>query len=604
MKHASGNKELHLAASCGCMESMRNRSWWLLVLLWVCHASGAGATVTGDTATLAAQRAEYAAQAPKTVVQLQAFRRTSSIGLGSAGQATLVDLNPRINAWFLLTLERPGAAAQSYHLENPQPLRQQLQLSQAYPQGLRLVQDGAATDCALWSGPAAATELARARAGLLPYAPLCGGRLYLRNAVRGTYTQIERTTNFLRDHVWQGEQIVSLVRDGFFRDAYMEKGELQVTAAAGPASPDAPAGAALNPAFEGHSIVPGNLGIDLGPDARTLHLGRWYPVADTVGVFVSAIEPRAITLPLLEGDRGRVSALDTVESAALDYLVAFDLDQFDLGFALGTDHPRVGWSARALESTRDASLGGPDGISSIAPLAANGMVSPALAARTVAAFTGGFKREHGAFLYGALAQRNHGSHYGFIEQGTVLSKLQPGLATLYVLEDGSVGMKTWTTADDALLPRMRHARQNGVALIEFDAARGVSSPGALLKQWGAGNWAGSKDQRLRTLRAGACIQQNTQRRYLIYGYFSTATPSAMARVFQAYHCRYAMHLDMNALEHSYLAVYTHRRNQLMVQHLIDGMAVVDRKGKGAVAPRFIGFPDDRDFFYLVRRSPS
>jgi hypothetical protein len=31
------------------------------------------------------------------------------------------------------------------------------------------------------------------------------------------------------------------------------------------------------------------------------------------------------------------------------------------------------------------------------------------------------------------------------------------------------------------------------------------------------------------------------------------------------------------------------------------MAEVDRKGGDQMAPRFLGFPDDRDFFYLLRR---
>jgi hypothetical protein len=102
------------------------------------------------------------------------------------------------------------------------------------------------------------------------------------------------------------------------------------------------------------------------------------------------------------------------------------------------------------------------------------------------------------------------------------------------------------------------------------------------------------------VRAGACLQEKG-RRYLIFGYFSAATPSPMARVFQAYGCRYAMQLDINALEHTYFALYTHRNGQLVVQHLIQGMAEVDRKGGDQMAPRFLGFPDDRDFFYLLRR---
>jgi hypothetical protein len=99
------------------------------------------------------------------------------------------------------------------------------------------------------------------------------------------------------------------------------------------------------------------------------------------------------------------------------------------------------------------------------------------------------------------------------------------------------------------------------------------------------------------------MQESGESRYLIYGYFSDATPSAMARVFQAYGCRYAMHLDMNALEHTYLALYTRKSGKTVLQHLISGMSEVDRKGGDRLSPRFIGFPDDRDFFYLLRKEP-
>jgi hypothetical protein len=75
----------------------------------------------------------------------------------------------------------------------------------------------------------------------------------------------------------------------------------------------------------------------------------------------------------------------------------------------------------------------------------------------------------------------------------------------------------------------------------------------------------------------------------------------MARVFQAYGCRYAMLLDMNALEHTYLALYTRKDDEIVVQHLIRGMEVLDKSADGQMIPRFIGFPDNRDFFYLVRR---
>jgi hypothetical protein len=51
------------------------------------------------------------------------------------------------------------------------------------------------------------------------------------------------------------------------------------------------------------------------------------------------------------------------------------------------------------------------------------------------------------------------------------------------------------------------------------------------------------------MRSGLALQINQGKRFLIYAVFSDATPSAMARIFQAYRCDYAMLLDMNALAH-------------------------------------------------------
>jgi hypothetical protein len=563
--------------------------------------------MSGDAATLASQWQEYQADAPKTIVELQPFRQATGIEFqmaGDWGQATLVNLNPQINAWFLLTLWRPGAPdATSYHLENPSPTTQTLALSEAYPYGIRISAAGRSTDCELW--PAGrTTQLQQARQTDLPYGPLCDDRLYLRNPVAGKYTHLERVTNFLRDHVWGGEQIVGFVRKQFFSDAFIERDQRPgagQSPEAPAASPHMPRAAPIAQAFSAQSVVPEHLGIDIGQGSGGVAMGQWYPVRDAPGIFVSVVRPQAIDTANSSGGRVKPAAVDSVEANALDYMVALDLAQFDLGFALGTDHPRVGWSERALESVRNPRLPGPDGIGSVAPLVVNGMVNPQMVEQTAAAFAGGFKREHGAFRYGALAQQNHGTHYGFIEQGVVFSKLQPDLATLWVDDAGEVRMKTWTAADESRLPHIKYARQNGVPLIEYDERTRVSSPGALIDSWGPGNWSGSEDERLRTLRAGACLQESGRERFLIYGYFSTATPRAMARVFQVYGCRYAMHLDMNALEHTYFAVYTHKNGRIVVEHLIEGMAEVDRKGGDELAPRFLGFPDDRDFFYATRR---
>ncbi len=563
--------------------------------------SGAAAQET----VLTRQAAEYRAETPKTILQLQQFRQTAVAPIGGAsgqfGTARLVNLSPRNNSWYLLTLDRgTSGGAASYHLENPAPASQSLRLG---ADGIDIVSGEAAVHCSLWSGATQPALETAAHSGL-PYAPLCAGRLYLRNPVIGSRTNLELTTDFLRDHVWGGEKVVSYARQLFYRDVFLQKGAPGLAARSEPIpDPNAPHPAQLDPAKMNAAVVPTSLGIDVGRPVGTLLPGRWYPVSGEAGIYFSFLQPQLIAAGILASQRDRVNDLDGVEAAALDYLIAFDLGRFDIGFVLGTDHPRVDWSDRPTDASR-RQLPGPDGIGTAAPLVTNGMLSPNLVQRAISTFAGGFKRRHGAFKYGAFSQSNHGTHYGFIEQGVVFSKLQPGLATLYVLDDGSIGLKSWSEADNVLLERIRFARQNGVPLIEQAPATGVPVAGPLVNQWGPGNWSGTAEEQLRSVRSAICLAETATRRFLIYGYFSAATPSAMARVLQAYGCRYAFHLDMNALEHTYLALYFHRGAQIAVQHLISGMAEIDKKSGVAMAPRFLAFPDDRDFFYLTRKGAA
>ena len=191
------------------------------------------AEISSDTPAL--QWKQYEADVPKTIIELQPFRRAASVEFpmsGDWGTATLVNLNPQINAWFLLTLWSPGTpAAIAYHLENPLPKTQTLALSEAHPYGITLSADGHDAPCELWPAgqPAALQQAQRSE---LPYAPLCEDRLYLRNHVSGTYTHLERVTGFLRDHVWGGEKIVGFVKQEFFRDAFLEKGAADAQAPA------------------------------------------------------------------------------------------------------------------------------------------------------------------------------------------------------------------------------------------------------------------------------------------------------------------------------------------------------------------------------------
>jgi hypothetical protein len=551
---------------------------------------------------------QHDADAPKTIVELQQFRQTSSIPIvsrgGRKGVATLVNLNPAINAWYLLKVAwNDGGPELAFHLENPEPRTRRLLLDKKYPTGIAFAEGKNRHFCDLFEGDA----LAQARASQHIFASLCDGRLYLRNAATGHRTNLEAATEFLREHVWGGEKIIGLGHI-FLGDMQRETGKVEAESSATAGvkladSSDLPLPARIDAKYADRVLTSSNLGIDLeGPERTGMTPGAWYAASGNPGVYVSILQPNLIDSAILQSYKSRVNNLDGIEASALCYLIAFDLDRVEVGYALGTEHPKVGWSDHMLPQMRDPKLPGPDGIASIAPLISTGLVGPRDAPKTVATFTGGFKREHGAFKYGDLALQNHGTHYGFIENGVVFSSLQPGLATILILDDGSVQMKTWAEADNRLLARIRHARQNGVPVIEFDEALHSLMPGTLVNRWGPGNWSGSEEVKLRTMRSGAAIQMNHGKRFLIYAVFSDATPSAMARIFQAYRCDYAMLLDMNALEHTYLALYRRTGPQMFVDHLLKGMSELDKSAAGEVVPRFLGYPDNRDFFYVMRRN--
>lgn len=571
---------------------------------WLLFAVILAATGTASTTAprLEQQANEYSAEAPKTILELQQFRQSNSIPVaakdGRQGMATLIDLNPQIGAWYVLKVAWAGRPEAAYHLENPKPKAQKLMLDAG---GLFLVAGKRRIPCDVFTSD----SLALARSSGPVFAPVCEGLMYLRNRASGSRTTLEAATEFVRDRVWGGEKIIEFghVLTG---DTHREAGALGNKVPAAAPGRDVPLDALVDSSFRERSLTSNNLGLDLGgAERKGMHPGAWYPASGNPGVFASIIQPDLIDPAILQSYKKTVNNLDHVESGALCYLIAFDLEQFDLGFALGTSYPGVVWSERVPERMRDAKLAGPDGIGNIVPLLSTGLLNPENARTTVAAFTGGFKRTHGAFKYGELSQKNHGSHYGFIESGVVFSKLQPGLATVFTLDDGSVQMKTWNEADNQLLARVKFARQNGVALVEFDEAARATVPGALVSRWGPGNWSGSQDAKLRTIRSAAALQKSNGKRFLIYAVFSDATPSAMARVFQAYRSEYAMLLDMNALEHTYCALYRRSASRMAIDHLIKGMSQVDKKSpSGQPLPRFLAVPDNRDFFYVMRREEA
>ena len=397
----------------------------------------------------ASQIAQYNAEVPKTILELQQFRQTSSAHIRSAagkdGAATLVNLNPYSNNWYLLTVTWNGSAETSWHLENPKPHDARLVLDPKYPGGIQVLEGKNRYSCDLFD------SLEQGRNSRQIYYPLCQNRLYLRNPAKGSRTALESTAEFLRTQVWGGEQVVDMFHH-LLGDRYRETGELQNGNSAGDANPPgSPVPGQVDPDLSHRLLTPSGVGVALeSPNAMKHGMapGAWYQAAGNPGVYVSVIQPSLIAANILTSYPKLVSHLDSVEYSSLCYLIAFDADRFDVGYSLGTSFPEVSWSLRIQPQMKDPRLPGPDGIGNIAPLISTGLIPPEDGPRTVASFTGGFKREHGAFRYGELATKNHGSHYGFIQNGVVISKLQPGLATVFLLDDGSLQMKTWRDSDN------------------------------------------------------------------------------------------------------------------------------------------------------------
>ncbi len=545
-----------------------------------------------------------------SILDLQEWKEEAMLTLSGDGDkvayAKLINLNPNINSSFVLEI-KSGNSTRQFNLMNMNPSSQKLVLENTFARGISIHAHNRVDRCELWS-ETGETPLINLTKSEKPYQSLCNDRLYLLVPVAGRASTKEVVADFLRRNVWEGEQITTLVKNTFFKDGF-----LQVSEEARAADSSTPHVAASRPGPDPAKINKSDTNILLKASVLNLPLrdrqggslpiAEWFELQSKPGIFVSLMEPGRVADDIQKSYTNIVGKLDDTERKALVISVAYDLSLYDVGMMLGTEHPSLNWSIRANPSVRPKGWTGPDGFDKRDPVVSPGMIPPNLMTKVVSTFTSGFKRYHSAFRWGPLALVNRGSHYGFIENGVVQSRLNPGLATIIVDGTGSVDMKTWTEADDASLSNIKSARQNGVPLVEWDETTRAGIPGALVANWGQGNWSGSDSKTMRALRAGLCIQETSGRRYLVYSYFTSVTPPAMARVFQSYGCKYGMHLDMNALEHTYLAVYDRDAGGSATYYLDSGMKVLDESGVGVYVPRFVGMPDNRDFFYILPKNP-
>lgn len=558
-------------------------------------AAGAAAAIAGAAASKPAS----------DVVTFQRYKAETAIKFSGEnrgeGEARLINLNANVNSWYLLVVRWPESRTETvYNLERPDVKSYDLALTS---RGLTVNMGGKQSACDVFQD---VSILKNSKGDA--YVSICGGTILVRNTASGLSGGLMTWgAGLLRDTFGeQGDSIVAAVKD-LREDSGLVQGAASTAtnASMGDAAKDRPARARVSAYAKATALTVPGLAIELeGVGAKSpLLAGAWYKAKNNPGMFFSAIQPSLVEESILNSYRDRVNTLDSVEMGALDYMVAMDLSQFELGWSHGTALPGIGWS-KADHNARVQSSPGPDGFASLNPLVMTGRLNPTFLPRLAGVMCGGFQRMHSVFQYGELAKINGGSYYGFIDNGVVLSHLSPGLATAIVYTDGRFDIKTWTEKDNDDLPTIRFARQNGVPLVETDT-QGNSIPGKFVRSWGDGNWSGSAASKKRSQRAGACISEQSGKRYLIYGYFSSANPDALAQVFRSYGCQYAIHLDMNSAGQGYMGLVSRAGGKVSTEVPVYEMSGRNTSmkidGKSVTTPRYVGRSDETDFFYILRK---
>lgn len=421
----------------------------------------------------------------------------------------------------------------------------------------------------------------------VPFTSVCGGALWLKRTSVAYKSSIEGVTDLLRTTGSAGEGAINLYKSLFGKNG--ESAEQL-----GSFSGKVQSSLVLSNSKELNKIkisVP-NLGISIEENGRkkedkVLFSGKWYKsFYDKYNArWVSALYPSHYDISGPGANK-------------LVYLMAFDLDKdFLINYGTGVDHPNLKWSGRPKVERVGS---GPDGFSDDSIVKRSTMVSPWQSTRSIAVFSGGFKREHSAFRVGERSLKNGGYHYGFAEGGIVRSKIQEGLATIWRSKNGEVNLGVWDESLNKKQSEFGFIRQNGLLLIENN------SPTENVKNMLAGNWSGNAQGDIATMRSAFCLAKTLENKKIgIYAVFSLSTPEVMAQTLSALGCKEALQLDMNSPQLTYGAFiygtnYSYEekdKKQILYEPLMLSMVEESAMEWG----RFVSAPDSRDFFVIYKK---
>lgn len=308
------------------------------------------------------------------------------------------------------------------------------------------------------------------------------------------------------------------------------------------------------PVERAHPVTPTEMGRDRGGWPPPPIPSLWEERKAGEGVWVPVELP---WLPVLAGDAGKSDEAyfyrtfirpDAQRPYSEVLLIAMDTRQLEIRMEGGYEEPRP--------------LVGPPGTGRIP---ADGKTLP----RTVAAWNGAFKTDHGA--------------YGMMVDRRVLLPPVPGAATVLVSRDGAVGFGSWpkekTIPEDVV-----SFRQNLDPLVE----RGIPNPSGR-HVWGF-QIEGESTQ---TERSAMCL---TDARHVYYAWGRDIGGPKLAEALKQAGCSYAIHLDMNPRHCGFVFMQT--------KDVVSKDAHYSLADSGMnVNPSRYVLGSDKDFFYAMLRDP-
>ena len=536
----------------------------------------------------------------KNIVDFQAHKTSEILKVANGATIELINLNEELNIWYLVKLTDTNGYTSTYQLQVSDPkaakgalhlTKEQLELPGSEKSRNACKDFTNAKNKNIFE--TLQGNFDRANNNSNYFNALCDGHVFLINP-RHRPPEEEKTKDKIADIARQssvGRAIANIAKnspmgnkpENVQTDATRSalKSETVVTIPS----------AKVNSDEEPRSVELSktNIHLALQGDPTSVTLGQWYSSKEHPDVKVSLFSPDmassevAKLAPTAFENRSAAHS----QNKSLAYLIAFNTQKSKLGYVAGISD---------ATGNCDGGKPAPDGFDDSTPLVQNGMVSPDHQSHLLSTFNAGYLRPDACMRKGPL----EGKHWGFVQNGVVFSKLQPGLATLVTYKDGKTDILEWPENAAALATKVKDARQNATPVISGrDPKTGLGIPGNTVggKDFISRNWTNDVDDK--RMRSGACMLQSGTDEHLVFAYLPSGTVKDLAEVFGSYGCRSGMQLDENIERSGDVSLITHNASgEMENKECLHKHCLKDRIEKEITG---VTKGSRRDFFYIEER---